>query len=149
MTEAPTPPGSADSGEGPVVQKFPRHIRKPKPHWNEFLAALPPHARRPLLDALNERLALPRRRAARHHARREVEAFSVHARQYSTDVDEMMVRRGMEYVDPTDPAQAAAFVDAISPSGIKALTKRQKHAAAVAYGRMALEWLDVELGHGD
>lgn len=153
MTQAPTPPGSTRSGERPGVQKFTRHIRQPKPHWWDFLRALPTQARSPLRDALNPRLTLPRRRAARHHARRELDRFVAQAREYSDSVDAMLDRRGMEYVDPSDPVQAAAFVDAITPSGINALNKRQRVAAAIAYARMALEWLDVELGeeqrHGD
>ena len=61
----------------------------------------------------------------------------------------MLDRRGIEYVDATDPEQAAAFVEAITPAGIKALDKRQRAAAAIAYARITLEWLERELGHGD
>jgi hypothetical protein len=68
---------------------------------------------------------------------------------YAESVDVTMERRGMEYVDPTDPVQADAFVERLTPAGLKALTKRQRAGAAIAYAEMTFEWLDWELAHVD
>lgn len=147
MSQAPPDRGSGGAdGRLPVYEN---QRQKFQSYWWDFMQGLPTQVRRPLRDALKPNLSLARRRAARHHARRELAAFVASARAYADSVDDMLNRRGIEYVDPTDPVQAAAFVNAITPAGIKALDKRHRVAAAIAYARMTLEWLDRELGHGD
>jgi hypothetical protein len=145
VSEAPSPPGSVDvHGRGAGCEK-PRQFQ---PYWWDFLDVLPTQFLHPLRDALNPKLPAPRRRAGLHHARRVLELCSQVAAEYSDRVEKMMDNCGLEYVDPTDPAQAAAFVERLTPKGLKALGERQRAEAAIAYSGMAIEWAEWELAHG-
>lgn len=139
-------PPSGSGGGRPVACEKPRQFQ---PYWWDFLAALPTQVRRPIRDALNAKISTARRRAALHHASVALEEHRPRAATYSDSVDAMLERRGMEYVDPADPAQAADFVERITESGTNALSKRKRAEAAIAYADMTIAWLDWELGRGD
>lgn len=146
MSQAPMPPGSGGDGERPGGCEKPRQFQ---PYWWDFLAALPTQVRHPLRDALNTKLSLQRRRAGLHHASCALDQHRKNAATYSDSVDAMMDRRGMEYVDPADPAQATAYVERLTTSGLRALSKRKRTEAAIAYADMAIEWVEWGLAHGD
>jgi hypothetical protein len=146
MSQAPQAPASASAYGRVAACEKPRQFQ---PYWREFLTRLPTQVRKPLNDALNARLSLPRRRAALYHARRHFQPYKSGMATYAQSVEAMMEQRGMEYVDPSDPMQADAFLKRLTPSGLRALGKRQRAGVAIAFAEMTIEWLDMELAHGD
>lgn len=145
MTEAPTRLSTPCGGGGQAVQENPRQFRK---HWAEFMAPLPRQILTPLRRARCEAASLRARRVNLHSARQALHAYVGDLAQWFASVDEMMARRGVEYVDSSDPLQAAAFLDRLGDSGRRALAKRQKVETAIAYARMTIERLEWELRDG-
>ena len=146
MAEGGTPPAGGGGGGRPVVCKKPRQFQ---PHWWDFMAPLPSQVRRPLRDALS----LHRRRTARLRsidaAREALRSFKADATVTGDSVDARMQAIGMEYADPSDRAEAAAFLDRLGQSGRKALAKRDRVAAAIFYAESTIAWLEWELTHDE
>jgi hypothetical protein len=109
---------------------------------------LPSQVLRPMRAALSIHRTHEFRLRALDEATRELAVVKPRAGIYSESVEIRFQDLGMEYVDPSNPEQASAFLDRIGPSGIKALSKRQRVAAAIAYAEMTIEWLNWELSHG-
>jgi hypothetical protein len=109
---------------------------------------LPSQVLSPLRDALSIHRTQEFRLRALGHARYELALLKSNAGIYSESVDTRFHGLGMEQVDATCPEQADAFLDRIGESGLKALNKRQRVAAAIAYAEMTIEWLDWELSDG-
>ncbi|MBJ6978057.1 hypothetical protein [Luteimonas sp. MC1895] len=109
------------------------------------MAPLPSQVLRPLRDALS----LHRRRTARLRsidaAREALRSFKADAEVTGDSVDARMQAIGMEYADPSDRAEAAAFLDRLGESGRKALAKRGRVAAAIFYAESTIAWLEWEL----
>ena len=113
-----------------------------------MMDALPSQVLRPLHDALSIHRTHEFRLRALGQARDELGMLKSKAGVYSESVDARFQALGMEQVDSTCPEQADAFLERIGASGLKALNKRQRVAAAIAVGEMTLEWLDWELSNG-
>ena len=145
MTQAPTPPGSGCRCGRAVPSEKPRQFQA---RWKEAMAPLPGQVLSPLAVALNSKLSARRRRAL-DAAIRALHDYRASLREWFESIDAMMDRRGMEYVDPHDPAQADAFVERLGDSGRRALEKRRRIEAAMAYAEMTIDWIRWELAHGD
>jgi hypothetical protein len=144
--EAPSPPVAEHDDERLGVCKKPRQFQ---PYWLEFMEPLPSQIRRPLRDALNPKLSAKRRAARLVQARRTLHIYAGDLGEWFESVDQMMDKRGVEYVDPSNAAQADAFVARLGDSGRRALDKRQRIRTAIAYARMTIDWVEWELTHGD
>lgn len=136
--------GSGPGGAG-GCEKPPRKIEL---HWWGMMDALPSQVLRPLRDALKRRFTLAHRRCHRNHARDHLDHYAAGLGEWMESVDAMMRRHGAERVDIRDQEKADAFHSGLTDSERKALAKCQRVRAAIAYARMALEWLDWELSHG-
>lgn len=146
MSEAPMGPVPCEKCGRPAPCEKPRQFQD---HWWGFLDNLPSQVRHPLRDALNPKLSAGRRRAGLHHANCALQEYRVNAATYSDSVSEMLIARGMENVDPVDAKKAAAFLDRITDSGLKAIEKRKRAEAAIAFADMTIAWLNWQLGHGN
>lgn len=123
--------------------------RKFQAHWREFLAPLPSQVLRPLREALSIHRRRPARLRALDSARHALRDYKADANVTADSVEAMMHNRGVEQVDPSDPDEAAAFLDRMGQSGRKALAKSDCVAAAIAYAEMTLDWLEWELNRGE
>src|SRR5690349_21790345 len=110
-------PQRAELGGRVELQNIPSQIPA---RWLEAMEPLPSEVLRPLRDARDNRMKLPRRSAALAEARNQLSIREAHHRQWSASVDERMDRCGMEYVDKLDQLQVAAFLARIDR---KALNK--------------------------
>ena len=144
--EGGMPPGSGD-GDGRLgARKNPRRFEE---RWMEAMRdGLPSQVLRPLRVAISLSRSRQSRLRALDEAVRALAAIKAQATIYSGSVERRFDGLGIEYVDPSNPEQAAAFLDRIGTSGLRALDKRQRVAAAIAYAEMTIEWLDWELSNG-
>ena len=109
---------------------------------------LPSQVLRPLRVALSPSRSRECRLRALDEAVRALAVIKAHATIYSGSVEHRFDGLGMEYVDPSNPEQAAAFLDRIGTPGLRALDKRQRVAVAIAYAELTIEWLNAELSDG-
>ena len=144
--EGGRPPGSRD-GDGRLgARKNPRRFEE---RWMEAMRdGLPSQVLRPLRVALSLSRSRESRLRALDEAVRALAAITAQATIYSDSVEHRFDGLGMEYVDPSNPEQAAEFLDRIGTSGLRALDKRQRVAAAIAYSELTIEWLNWELSSG-
>ena len=145
MTEAPPPPVSGRGGGGSPVYEKPRQFQE---RWFEAMDSLPSQVLRPLREALKIHRSRERRLQFLDAARYILGIRKSNFRITSESVDERLDALGVEQVDPSNPLQAAAFVERLGDSSLKALDKRQRVRAAIAYAEMTIEWLEWELSHG-
>ena len=145
MTEAPTPPVPGRGIGGPPACEKPRRFQE---RWFEAMDSLPSQVLRPLREALKIHRRRERRLQFLDSVRNELGILKSNARIYSDSVDAKLDALGVEQVDPTNPAKAAGFVERLGDSSLKALDKRQRISAAIAYGEMTIEWLEWELSNG-
>lgn len=94
-------------------------------------------------------MSLAHRRCRRNHARERLVTYRRDMREWMQSVDAMLVRHGAQSVDVLDYEEADKFAARLTGSERRALEKCQLVRTAIAYAEMALEWLDVELSHGD
>ncbi|GAB2621325.1 hypothetical protein [Novilysobacter erysipheiresistens] len=138
MTPAPDA-GGGRLGRCEKPSQFPRR-------WAEAMEGhLPSQVLRPLRDARDRRLSKTNRLAALDSARFALSVRERNWRATDNSLDEMQEKRGVEYVDPSDPAQAAAFVERID---LKALSKSRRIEVAIEVAKLEIERLDKELYRG-
>lgn len=130
---------------GPGASKNPRQFQA---YWWDFMTPLPSQILRPLREALSLHRRRPARLRSIDAARCALHDFKADAKVTGESVDARMQAVGMEYADPGDPADAAAFLDRLGESGRKALAKRDRVAAAIAYAELTIAWLEWELTRG-
>ena len=142
--EAPSPPLSGSADERQAARKNERQFPE---RWAEAMEGqLPSQVLIPLRRARDRRLSRATRRAALADARHALSVREADHLQWSGSVDDRMDRSGVEYVDPSDPVQAAAFLARIDR---KALTKRQRIDVAIEVAKLAIAWIERELADGD